>query len=273
VAGQYALYLPIHIITALETEGFTDAEIGLFIRGVIKYHTGGTLPEIKDRSLSLLFQSCKPGFDYNIDKYEKKIKAQRENGKKGGAPKGNLNASKKDVKTTQNKPKQPKQADIELVVESDLDKKSSSKSKVVFEKQPTTTFLNFCINNQTAKKLCADIDSSWLSGAFTYPEFISEAISKNYSDKSQDQKTKLFIKIFSAEDRKVEFPQWRNKQKAAAINRETHNKLEAAKNNHPTKCKYCGGKDMRQFNDSFQCKKCSAISSFNKDKLKWEWRE
>jgi hypothetical protein len=38
MAGLYALYLPYHLITALETEGFSDAEIGSFVRGVIKYH-------------------------------------------------------------------------------------------------------------------------------------------------------------------------------------------------------------------------------------------
>jgi hypothetical protein len=48
VAGKYALYLPYHIITALENEGFPDTEIGTFVRGVIKYHIEGTPPKFKD---------------------------------------------------------------------------------------------------------------------------------------------------------------------------------------------------------------------------------
>jgi hypothetical protein len=93
MAGKYALYLPFHIIDALENEGFSDAEIGAFVRGVVKYHLEGTPPRFDDRSLSLLFSSCKQEFDHNIERYEAKIESCRENGKKGGALSGNKNAA------------------------------------------------------------------------------------------------------------------------------------------------------------------------------------
>jgi hypothetical protein len=111
MAGKYALYLPFHIIAALENENFSDAEIGAFVRGVIKYHLDGTPPRFDDRSLNLLFSSCKQEFDYNISRYEAKVESCRKNGKKGGAPTGNRNAAKPE--------KQPKQA--ESVVVSDID--------------------------------------------------------------------------------------------------------------------------------------------------------
>ncbi|MDR1250608.1 MAG: DUF6291 domain-containing protein [Treponema sp.] len=177
MAGKYALYLPYHIITALETEGFSDTEIGTFVRGVIKYHLEGTPPKFEDRSLNLLFSSSKPEFDNNIAKYENTVHERSEAGKKGGAPKGNRNATgnrgggaprgnQNAVKREDPKPEpenkdkqmlefepekqtQAKQADIESVVELDLGKdidkdKSSSTAaagggEVVFPKQPTTT--------------------------------------------------------------------------------------------------------------------------------------
>jgi hypothetical protein len=85
MAGLYALYLPYHLIAALETEGFSDAEIGAFVRGVIEYHQEGTPPRFEDRALNLLFASNKDEFDYNIAKYEAVVEGCREAGKKGGA--------------------------------------------------------------------------------------------------------------------------------------------------------------------------------------------
>jgi predicted Zn-ribbon and HTH transcriptional regulator len=314
VAGNYALYLPIHTITALETEGFTDAEIGLFIRGVIKYHTDGTIPKFKDRALSLLFRNCKQGFDYNIEKYERVVGARRENGKKGGAStsenkktaaringkKGG--APKKDQSPELEKQpkqtghllglnndnkKQPKQNKITQAVlvlesESELEKNSSSsKRAVVSLKQPITTtlFLNLCkkygynFDKQKMRELCAGIDPSWLSVAFTYPDFIAETVEENYGDKPQDEKTRLFITLFKAEDRKAAFLQWKQEREAEEVRKIKAHYLEEAFKNHPTKCEYCGGEDFREFDNSYQCRKCYAISSFNKDKLKWEWRQ
>jgi hypothetical protein len=119
MAGKYALYLPYHIIIALESEGFSDAEIGAFIRGIIKYHLEGTLPRFNDRALNLLFSDNKPEFDHNIEKYKAIVEVRREAGKKGGAPKGNANAAgnrgggapsgNKNVAKTENKHKQHKQ--------------------------------------------------------------------------------------------------------------------------------------------------------------------
>jgi hypothetical protein len=82
MTGKYALYLPYHIITALETAGFSDTEIGTFIRGVIKYLLEGTPPKFEDRALNLLFSSSRSEFDSNIAKYENTIHERSEAGKK-----------------------------------------------------------------------------------------------------------------------------------------------------------------------------------------------
>jgi len=77
MAGKYALYLPYRIITSLESEGFSDSEIGVFVRGIIKYHLEGTPPRFEDRARNLLFSNNKPEFDRNIEKYNDMIEARR----------------------------------------------------------------------------------------------------------------------------------------------------------------------------------------------------
>jgi hypothetical protein len=187
MAGKYALLLPYHLIAALETEGFSDAEIGAFVRGVIKYHLEGIPPRFEDRSLNLLFSSSKPEFDNNIAKYESTVHQRSEAGKKGGAPKGNRNAAgnrgggapkgnrnavkretfdkdpesepgnkhKQMLEFEPKKQTQAKQADIES--ESDIDSENSGSTaaagggEVVLEKQPeTTTIFNLINESQKA---------------------------------------------------------------------------------------------------------------------------
>jgi hypothetical protein len=187
MAGKYALYLPFHIIAALETAGFSDAEIGIFVRGVIKYHLEGTLPRFEGRALNLLFSSSKPEFDNNIAKYENIVRKRSEAGKKGGAPRGNRNAAgnrgggaprgnqntakrkapDKDPRIEpENKHKQmfefepkkqtqAKQADIESESDIDIDGGSTTAAgggEVVFLQQPetTTTILNILSESKKA---------------------------------------------------------------------------------------------------------------------------
>jgi len=246
MAGKYALYLPFHIITALESEGFSDAEIGAFIRGIIKYHLEGITPRFNDRALNLLFSDNKPEFDHNIEKYKTMVEARREAGKKGGAPRGNANATgnrgggaplrNKNAAKTKNKHKQmfefnakkqtqAKQADIELDIE--LDKRISGSGEVVFAKQPTQTtaktFISTCkklgyyLDKKKAEEILnAGIDPSWLSGPFIYPEYIDEVIQENYASKPPEQKRKLFRTIIAAEDRKESFLAWRKSKEAEA---------------------------------------------------------
>jgi hypothetical protein len=147
------------------------AEIGAFVRGIIKYHCEGTTPKFEDRSLNLLFSSHKEEFDHNITKYndmverrkssgkkgglarsEKKAAAARENGGKGGAPKGNRNAAKDESPDIdpENKPKpmlrlseetttQATQAELESENRICGSVAAAGGGEVVLEKQPETT--------------------------------------------------------------------------------------------------------------------------------------
>ena len=67
---------------------------------IIEYVVSGKLSELKPLA-KMAFSFIKNEIDYNQRKYEEKVGQNRENGSKGGAPKGNKNASKQP-KTTEN---------------------------------------------------------------------------------------------------------------------------------------------------------------------------
>lgn len=120
-----------------QIDDLDNIELRRLIYNLIKYHSGEEidLPTKTDR---LAWHGILPGLEVNQDKYEKKVQANRENGKLGGAPKGNQNASKE--KTTQNDPEQPKQPDKREQVndksemEIDNSKETNDKSEMENEK-------------------------------------------------------------------------------------------------------------------------------------------
>ena len=83
----------------------TAEQAGLLIRAMVKY-SRGERPDLSDKVVKAVFMTIKPRMDKDREKWEQTVAARVEAGKKGGAPKGNQNASK----TTKNNQKQPKQA-------------------------------------------------------------------------------------------------------------------------------------------------------------------
>jgi len=154
----------------------------------------------------------------------------------------------------------------------------------IYISSSTTTFSNFCINKQKAQELCAGLDPSWLSGTFSYPEYITETVEKNYPDKPQDEKTRLFITLFTAEDRKAAFPQWRQEQEAALAKQEAQRqevtavaehdrKLETLKKAGPQSCGNCGGAIEAPNTTRGECLSCGYYYFLNEEAEAWEFSE
>jgi hypothetical protein len=78
-----------------------DVELRNFIKNLCRF-TNGEEVELKTREEKLCWLGILPALENNKVKYEKKVESNRENGKLGGAPKGNQNARKEE--TTQNNP-------------------------------------------------------------------------------------------------------------------------------------------------------------------------
>lgn len=95
-------------------EELTDEEAGKLIKGIFKYVNSGDSG--LDGYLKIIFIPIKTEIDKNEETYRKRCETNRNNGLKGGAPKGNENAKKKETtennqsvnKTTEDNQKQPK---------------------------------------------------------------------------------------------------------------------------------------------------------------------
>lgn len=75
-----------------------------FLLGVCRYSLTGIEPTFESEIADIVFTAIKP----SIDGASKRYTASVENGKKGGAPKGNANAKKKQPKNNpENNPEQP----------------------------------------------------------------------------------------------------------------------------------------------------------------------
>jgi len=104
--------------------------------------------------------------------------------------------------------------------------------------ETTTTveiFINTCKNagfsldrKKATEILNTGVDPSWLSGAFSYPEFIGEEVQKNYQDKPPHEKRKLFMALLTKEDKKDLFPEWRKTKEVEAAAQEERYQRETA---------------------------------------------
>ena len=92
-----------------QLEELSMEERGIILTAMIKYQLGEELPKMS-KLLKMAFIPIRQGIDRDNASYIIKCEKNRENGKLGGAPKGNQNA-KKTTETTERLSKQPKQPD------------------------------------------------------------------------------------------------------------------------------------------------------------------
>ena len=117
----------------------TDSELGRLIRDVNNYVINGVLPQYSDndRVINMAFSFMKATIDIEKKNYIEKCKTNKRNGQKGGAPKGNKNAAKKQPNGYENNPEQPNgyennpidndidiENDIDIDIENDIDIKN-----------------------------------------------------------------------------------------------------------------------------------------------------
>lgn len=242
-------------------------------------------------------------------------------GNRGGAPMGNRNAAKdeapdkepeqekqhnqmlelNDEKTTQ--AKQAKQAESvvsnQLSVNSHKIKENSSSSytasgEVAFSKQPPTTTIDIFIKNckeagfsldtkKAREILNTGIDTSWLYGTHNYPEYIANYIRESYPEKSEAEHRRLFVSALTWDDRRAEFPEWRERRiaeaaaqeerrQAEAKAKERYQQIEEARANPPKTCTNCG-KPIFLEGRRGDCLSCKWDYFFNEESGKWDANE
>lgn len=121
----------------------SDEEAGKLFKALFAFAKRGEEAEFYG-ALKFAFVMMKNFIDRDGKKWEETCIANRNNGKKGGAPKGNQNARKNNpktqavVKTTQNNPEQAKQPDKDIDIDKDTgtDKDTDMISSSTSKKSP-----------------------------------------------------------------------------------------------------------------------------------------
>ena len=90
------------------TKHLDDVTLGKLFRAINEYQDRGEVKTALPPEAMIAFAFIKKQFEIDYQKYLNRCKVNSENGKKGGAPKGNQNAGKqpKTTETTENKQKQ-----------------------------------------------------------------------------------------------------------------------------------------------------------------------
>ena len=88
----------------------SDKQAGVLLKSILDYADSGTVANFDDGMVAVVFEMVRQDIDYNSAKYADVCARNAENGKLGGAPKGNQNAKKQPKQPTAcfNNPKQPK---------------------------------------------------------------------------------------------------------------------------------------------------------------------
>lgn len=172
----------------------TDSELGRLIRDVNNYVINGVLPQYSDndRVINMAFSFMKATIDIEKKNYIEKCKTNKRNGQKGGAPKGNKNAAKKQPNGYENNPEQPNgyennpidnDIDIENDIDIDIDNDIDIKNKK-----------SVCNKSARAKEFYCHLGSDYKSESCFYcmkkqicPNKESSEFRLNHGDESFDE--------------------------------------------------------------------------------------
>jgi hypothetical protein len=205
--------------------------------------------------------------------YSEYYETQSENGKKGGAPKGNSNAKK----TTQNNPNQPETTQINpnqpksSLNDNDNDNKNgdfnvyrysggggnlSSREEKTGSPEPPppppplfleiknkTADLGFFFDDDLIRAVAAsDIPREWFSGEDDFLTFCAGKLrSRKNAEKTGEDLRRIFATgVISFSDWRSEYRIFRAKRQATAAARAERKKIDDARKNRPQTCPVCG---------------------------------
>lgn len=174
-------------------ERLSNEEIGLIIKNMYRLDDNEELIEMTLPAEMLFFGSIAPTQEFNRDRYERKITANRMNGAKGGAPVGNQNARKQE-NITQNNPNQHKgivtEKGKEIVTEIGKFKEIDKSKEIGIEQGKVDNNLLDVIDNKNSSFI-NDIKSDVETFNFGYEKNEVE----NYSNKENNISTNNSLPI------------------------------------------------------------------------------
>ena len=242
-------------------EELPPEEFKKIILATANYALNDIQPDI-DGVNKMAFNFMQPVIDSNNKKWDETRKKRAESGRKGGqAKQANARNAKQNL------------ANQAVNVNGNVDVNVNGGGNV---EKTTTTFFNFCknlgypVDQRKAEELETGLDPSWLTGEFHFPEYVAGLVKESYSDKPETEQRRLFIHLLSAEDRRADFPAWREKKITETAKEEKRQQEKKAKNNKPTRC-ICGKTDLWEQDDEILCRECRNKCRFNNGVMRWEW--
>jgi hypothetical protein len=295
MADKLSLLIKYSYLDAANKAKLSDADFGLLMRSIIIYDRTGREPKLKNANLSMAFELIKKDLDNNKKKWEDRVIANQNNGKKGGRPKtqkpkkpsGLLENPEKPMGFLNN-PTKPKKPDSGYVSGSDNDldndpnKKNLNNSGGGGMSQPPPQLFKqikkesraqgFFIDTNFAITILDNVHNpTWFNGPNSFLEYCAFAVRKKYPKKDNDELNPLFVSATGWENLQESYPQWKVEQDKKAAEKKKEEAIEAARKNRP-KCK-CGG-TLKEFGpDEFYCEECRNIYFFDEKQLKWILRE
>jgi len=217
----------------------------MFYEAVCNYGINSIEPEFTGVELSVWI----PMRDL-IDYANERSRINSENGKKGGAPKGNNN--RKQAKLTEINRNQPNVSEV---------MREAAAQGYYIDRRRAEEFLE-----------CNDLDPAWLNGPHSFLEFTAERIREKYEDKTDGEQKAIFISAVKEwDDLREEYPSWRAKKEKRDMDTARKAATAAAREKHPMACSKCG-KELASREGAYYCFDCALICELNQETLEWEWR-
>lgn len=116
-----------HLENKEDLEVLSTEQVGLMFLAMIHYAETEEEPGFTDPLMQAVWKPIRRRLKFDMDSYAERSRINKENGSKGGAPKGNKNA-KKQPKTTENNQKQPKTTLSDTDTDTDTISESVSES-------------------------------------------------------------------------------------------------------------------------------------------------
>jgi hypothetical protein len=292
MAEKPAVLIKYKYLEYVDSANLSDADSWKLMRGVIEYDKTGEVPQFENSVLYGIFAVIKLDLDQNKENYNKAVEANSNNGKKGGAPKGNQNARKNKQttennrplvfpeKTTENKHDNEYDLDLEFIKENGGGKKDLSsrgeENSGLKEKPPPSILkkiisethrLGFIIDKKKAIEFFnSGIDPSWFEGPRSFLDFAADKILNELYPKKphRDQQNLFNNAVITWQDLRAEYPIWRQKQEEYDRQEALRIERDRVKRNPPGVCR-CGAR----LDGDLHCPVCRGTYRF--DDASWEW--
>ena len=281
-ADKYSVLIKYSYLDIAKKNALSDEDFGMLMKGIIDYDKTGKEPKFKKQNLSIAFSFIKCDLDSNKKKWESRVIANQNNGKKGGRPPKTQRNPNNPLGFSENpnnplgfleNPTKPKKPDSGSGGGNgyDLEFGSGGGSRPpppVENIKKESGAWGFYIDTAVSVKIQnSGIDPAWLVGPHSFLEFCAASVKKRYPGKEDDKLKPIYISaVTSWDDLRQEYPSWRADQEKEARIKAANEAYENAKKNKPKICR-CGG----TLDGRLVCQSCKGSYFFDNENLQYKY--